>query len=357
MKNTGNCKYEVKAVIGHKLDGSPIRKSFYGKSKREAKQKATDYIVEHGQEAKDPASRVTYAELNEMYMTDRRKLIRNNTEAQYECISRIPLDEFNTWYLSDITKRDVTSFADRLSEKYSYNYTKSIVAIMSSVFAYGIDNNIVSSNPCKGIRFKSSVEKRSRSVYTEEEAAEILKYTLRRYEGLSVHIMLSYGTTISETLGIQYSDIDFKSGTIKICRSVTKSKGNVVVDEPKNKHRKRTIAVSQETLDYIKSNHDPEYKYLIHSDEKDLPYDPQHWRWQVYKKFMEAVRIHFEDEGKEIPILNPHELRHTRATIWVNSGVNLFAIAEEMGWTDLEMLRNVYGHPDIHKIKGMLGII
>ena len=55
-------------------------------------------------------------------------------------------------------------------------------------------------------------------------------------------------------------------------------------------------------------------------------------------------------------ILNPHELRHTRATLWVEQDRNLFAIAEQMGWSDLEMLKKTYGHPDIQKIKSMLGI-
>ena len=53
MKNSNNCRYEVKRTVGHKLDGTPIRKSFYGKSKREAKQKADDWIIQNGKDAKE----------------------------------------------------------------------------------------------------------------------------------------------------------------------------------------------------------------------------------------------------------------------------------------------------------------
>ena len=356
MKNNLNCKCEYKATIGYTLDGKPVRKSFYGKSKREAKQKADNYIIEHGREEKDPAGKVTFGQLYDMYFEDHSKIIRKNSLAHYESISKHILNVFQETPMSRISKRDITKFANDMSEKYSANYVKQAIGILSSVFSFGIDNEIVTNNPCKGIKYKSKIEKKERHVYTKEEADAILEYTLKHPEGLSVHIMLSYGTTISETLGMKYSDIDFENGTISICRSVTKSRGVVNVDEPKNAHRKRLIAVSDETLDYIKRIHDTEYEYLVHSDSKKEPYDPQKWRWQIYKKFMTAAQTCLEDKGIDIDILNPHELRHTRATIWVEQNINLFAIAEEMGWTDLEMLKKVYGHPDIQKIKSMLQI-
>ena len=145
------------------------------------------------------------------------------------------------------------------------------------------------------------------------------------------------------------------AGVIGLLHSKTVYFKNVKVD----KNRKVQLENDKEVfwLDYIKANHNPEFLYLINDGiNKDLPYDPSKWRWQVYKKFMEAAQAVMKFKGLDIPTLNPHELRHTRATIWVEKGVNLFAIAEEMGWSDLDMLRKVYGHPDILKLKGMLGI-
>ena len=163
--------------------------------------------------------------------------------------------------------------------------------------------------------------------------------------------MLSYGTTISETLGIQYDDIDFEDKTIHISRGVTRTTGAVVVDKPKNKHRVRTIAVSEATLKHIESVHDKKYTYLIHEDDPEQPYDPQHFRNHVFKKFMDDMH-----KTLNIKKLNPHELRHTRATLWVEQDINLFAIAEEMGWSDLQMLKEVYGHPKLEKLRSMLKI-
>ena len=71
MKNNTGCRYEVKITVGKSLDGSPIRKSFYGKSKREAKAKAEEYLIENGRQAKDPAYNITYRDLAEAYMKEK----------------------------------------------------------------------------------------------------------------------------------------------------------------------------------------------------------------------------------------------------------------------------------------------
>lgn len=357
MKNNTGCRYEVKITVGRNLDGSPIRKSFYGKSKREAKAKAEEYLIENGRQAKDPAYNITYRDLAEAYMKEKESYLRPNSVYRMKTLLRKTIEALGDRKIVSVTKRDVSDVLNAMSEKYTENYLKDLHSFLASVFKYAVENGWLSVNPCAGIHYKVKNKAKERRVYTQEEADAILEYTLRRAEGLSVHLMLSYGTTISETLGMQYNDVNFEEGTIRIERAVTKIGGNLDVNDPKNKHRKRVIAISSETVELIRKNCDPSFRYLIHADDPELPYDPQRWRWQVYAKFMQAAQNYiFDNCGYEIEIINPHELRHTRATLWVEQDRNLYAIAEEMGWSDLQMLKQVYGHPDIQKIKNMLGI-
>jgi integrase len=73
---------------------------------------------------------------------------------------------------------------------------------------------------------------------------------------------------------------------------------------------------------------------------------------------MKEMREYYlkQDPPVNIPVLNPHELRHTRATLWVNDGKNLLAIAETMGWGDLKMLRQRYAHSDVNVIRNALDL-
>lgn len=357
MKNKSGCRYEVKITVGKRIDGTPLRKSFYGKSKREAKAKAEEYLIENGKQIRDPASTLTFSELTEMYFSEKKNFIRNNSLNSLHCVMKRLNDYFENQKIVSITKREVSEYLAALAEDYSESYLKMIYSFLSGCFDYAVDNGWLQTSPCHGLKFKSKNKPKERRVYNQEEADAILEFTLTRADGLSVHLMLGYGTSTSETLGIKYSDVDFEAGTISINQSVTKASGKIDIGDPKNSHRKRTIAISSDTVEFIRRTCKPEYKYLIHSgDNPDSPYDPKHWRWQIYKKFMTAAKEHLLEQDIDIEILNPHELRHSRATLWVNEDRNLFAIAEEMGWSDLQMLRKVYGHPDIQKIKNMLGI-
>lgn len=356
MKAKGpNSKVEVKVTIGHDQNGKAIRKSFYGRSKRDAKNKAEQFLID--QAINDvPVEQMTFDQLAKEYLKEKEKTIRYSTMLNYEHKIKSFSAYIGNVPISKITKKSISGYADMISQKYMQSGVKITITILRMIFGYAVDNGYISANPCKSVKYKSVKENKNKSVYSEEEAAKVLEYAYTRKEGLAVDIMLGYGTSVSETMGIQYGDIDFDNRIIHINRGVTQSGRDVVVDEPKNKHRKRAIAVSSRTIEHIRQFADPESLYVFSSKKKkDQCTNPGIFRKNYYN-FMNEMHNHYLEQGIDIPVLNPHELRHTRASIWVNQDVNLFAIAEEMGWSDLSMLRKVYGHPDIDKLRGMLNI-
>lgn len=46
----------------------------------------------------------------------------------------------------------------------------------------------------------------------------------------------------------------------------------------------------------------------------------------------------------EIPQLSVHELRHTRATLWIAQGIDPYLVARLLGHSDLKMLTKIYDH-------------
>ena len=57
-----------------------------------------------------------------------------------------------------------------------------------------------------------------------------------------------------------------------------------------------------------------------------------------------------------IKILHCHELRHTRATLLKDNGVDLFSIAKLMGHSNLDMLSKRYAHNNVETLKKALGM-
>lgn len=56
----------------------------------------------------------------------------------------------------------------------------------------------------------------------------------------------------------------------------------------------------------------------------------------------------------DIPILSPHELRHTRATLWITQGMDPYMSARLLGHSDLKMLTKIYDHASTETLRKVL---
>lgn len=52
-----------------------------------------------------------------------------------------------------------------------------------------------------------------------------------------------------------------------------------------------------------------------------------------------------------IPILTPHELRHTYGTLLRENGVDIYTIQKVMGHSDISVTADIYVHNDINVLR------
>lgn len=56
----------------------------------------------------------------------------------------------------------------------------------------------------------------------------------------------------------------------------------------------------------------------------------------------------------ELPELSPHELRHTRATLWVAQGMEPLMVIRLLGHCDMKMLTKIYDHTSVDTLRAAL---
>lgn len=356
--------YEYKATIGTNAAGKKVRKSFYSsKSLKDAKAKAEQYKIDYEVRlaAGDvvPLNRVNFEEIALKVLNYKKEKVKANTwELNWNNVIRNHLiPYFKNTNLSTIVENDISDYF--LTKKHLSKATlRKHLSCLQEIFKNAMKNHYISSNPVEGYRLEFGEKSKKKKVYTPEQAENVLSYARSHRFGLDIILLLKYGMSVSELLGLKYSDVDFEDKTIHIQRGVTLADHKIIIDDTKNEFRNRVIAVSNTTIDMIRSRRDDSkfHSEFIITNSRGTVCRPDNWRKRHYHAFMGEMHITFMKHGIDIPILNPHELRHTRASIWVNEGKNLYAIAAEMGWSDLEMLRKVYGHPNIKKLRTQLDI-
>lgn len=375
--NRADKRYEVKITVGRDISGKCIQKSFYStKSKDDAKKKGLEYLnaLEHGrleEIIKNQNFTVWSQRWLETYIKNR---VKGSTYySNYELpLQRHLIPYFGKMNLADIRPSHVIEFINNKIESYPTETVRKFIVCLSQIMEAAVDENFCVRNP---VTKKCTVPKKkketSKRAYTPEQYQLVLQYA-KSVKAVDIMILLKTGISRSELLGLRWNDVDLQNKVLHIRQGVTEFKDSKtgkyskIADEPKNGYRVRDIPIDDELTDTL--NRLPRQieigenkklcipptiiqpEYVIH-DSKGNMANPRNWSKRNYNNFMMQMNAHYLEEGKNIPMLNAHELRHTRLTLWANAGVSIYMIAKLAGHTDLKMLAKVYGHSDIEAMR------
>ena len=191
------------------------------------------------------------------------------------------------------------NISDRSLDKYRQ--------VISGFFQWCADEEYISKNPCKTIKeIKYEVEPRhSLTRYQLELVRRLCK---SKRDLAIVDVLYSTGCRVTELINMKFSDIDMNNNSIHI---VGKGK----------KHN--TVYLNTNALlsleDYIKSERKGESEYIFVKERK--PYN------QLSTRSIEFLFNQMNTDFK----LTPHIIRHTSATLALQSGMSITQVQKMLG--------------------------
>jgi len=165
-----------------------------------------------------------------------------------------------------------------------------------------------------------------------------------RYEALFV-LAIHYGLRQGELLGLKWSDVDLKEGTLQVRRTMSESRAGRIEEQPKS-GKGRRIELSQTTIEALKSHCErqqeekkgtEEYKDqgLIFATTVGTPTNSKNLYWRSFKPILERAGL---------PNICFHELRHTCATIRFMRGQQPKRVQELLGHASIVQTMDTYSH-------------
>ena len=149
-------------------------------------------------------------------------------------------------------------------------------------------------------------------------------------------LALSTGMRRGELLALQWDDINFTTGEVKISRQVQSVKGKLHISQPKTKSSVRSIILPPALLEVLR-----EYRQSVNSRwlfpspvKEDVPRDPTSCRKRLSKILEHAGCKH----------VRFHDLRHTFATHAIQYGMDVKTLAATIGHASVETTLNIYSH-------------
>ena len=351
--------YRISKVVGHKINAAgnevPVRKEFYGESKKEAEEKYREYMAKKSQGLESNKQYFGIMAENWIYeflihdpkLKDRTKDLYTHTWEKYVKPSEIyhlPLDE--------VTAGTIQKLYNSLD--CSGNVIATINKVMSRFYKYLVMEGYATHNITSSLSLRKGKERRAEDIviWTEEELKTILSSFDKAQNGFRLRFLLVLaaftGCRINELLGLKYEDIT--ENGLRICRQV--------VDTPTFKRGKKTV--HSLGIGELKS----------HSSYRTIPLNPVvmselklHKRWHKEDMLKNGYRTDFifttntgrlcDDQNllsscyryyKRIGI-EPrgfHTYRHTFGTMLCKRGVPIQTASVLLGHSDINITAKYY---------------
>lgn len=155
----------------------------------------------------------------------------------------------------------------------------------------------------------------------------------------------------SELLGLKWGDINYKNKTIHISRATTAVNRKPVTAPPKSKSSIRTLPVSSELIEMLKSQKGPKDDFIVLTANKKVLDDSQFTRTRYKTFFIDLQAAH-----PEIEKLSPHELRHTCGTLLYAKTKDIYAVSKYLGHANIGITTKYYMHEDVEVLRTNLGV-
>lgn len=349
-------KWVGQFTAGRKADGKINRKSVYGNTRKEVKEKITKALAE--------VQENTFIEKNDVKLID---VVSSYCEQQYNAnklseasylrkketvkiISKLKIAEMK---IQNINIKDINESLIQIKD-YSNSVIAKVCGLLSTCFDYAILLKLINNNPfkIKGaiIRPRSTREDKKVDALTVEEQKLFISQLSKsndEYKDI-FYIAIYSGMRISEILALQGKDINLEKRTININKTLTKNmNGKTILGKTT-----KTYAGTREIpfldvlypilVNYTNSNflflHDGKFigHNTINTHFKKICKDAN-IRVNIIKKKKKDKYVNLKTSE-----VNTHMLRHTFATRCIESGMSAVVLSKILGHADIETTLNTY---------------
>ncbi|HEY5555907.1 tyrosine-type recombinase/integrase [Acetobacterium sp.] len=340
-------KKRIRITVGHTYDGEPIRKSFYGKSVKECNEKIDAYKLEVATEKKQEWDETLFESWADKWLNIyKENIVSDSTYYGYKlCIDHLN-DYFGDYNIRMIRAIDIQQFFKTKAE-FSQSMVDKIRITLNAIFETAIENDLFIKNPMANIKPKGkpALEKQP---YTIDEYEVVVKYAMTHPEGLGAFIILKTGIRKGELMGLNPAkDIDFVKRLLSVNRVITDDTGTPKMKTTgKSEKALRVIPLDDVFCDFLKNDirmYRDDYLFKTHHGKI---MGPRVWANYHYKKYTDDLKI----AHPELPLLSPHELRHTYGTILYKFGTDVFTLQKLLGHASIETTTKIYVHDDVEDL-------
>lgn len=283
----------------------------------------------------DPSdAKVTISELAGVWLQDQGAVLKPSSMHPLESAWRVHVQpRWGRVQVGAVRYSDVRSWVTELAGSRGAVTVIRAHGILASVLDIAVRDRRLSENPARGVKLPKKTPKRR--VYLTHRQVDLLAEE-SRYPEL-VYFLAYTGLRWGEATGLRIGDLDDARRRVHVQENAVMVNGTVHTGTPKS-HVSRSVPYPDFLETAIRAAaHGKSLRQLLFGDGEEhmrLPNSKDGW-------FANAVKRARLLDGS-FPVVTPHDLRHTAASLAISAGANVKAVQRMLGHASAAMTLDTY---------------
>lgn len=355
-------RYAVQIYLGKDENGKRKIKTVYGKTQKEANEKAEELKTQLGKGLDINSKNKTFKDWAKFFLVAQKSSLSEseyNTKEKrisffYSYFGSSPIEAVRPFQIESA----LTALAKKNPATGKPTAKKTLAAYKqgcSQVFKFAIKNRIIEYNPVDYAELPKNAPKTERRALSETERSWIteLDSTKQRAKRAAM-IAMFCGLRRGEMTALTWNDIDFEKKTITVNKSYDFK--NNALKLPKTAAGVRVVQMPDVLAEFLKSEKRTSIYVVVTAKNKMMSVDS--WKRAIQSLLVDIEIAHGTAKGKEkkkkkcepkptvftLPPFGWHDLRHTYATLLFEAGVDVLTAQYLLGHESPQTTMEIYTH-------------
>jgi integrase len=339
-------------TIGKDAAGRLKRKSFYGNTRAEVREKLDAYREQMNLGVdQETAKNLTFGEwLANWLDLYKRPRLRTSTFENYQMYARLHIEPaLGHIPLASLNADDIQSLYNKLQKAGKAPATiHKIHQIIHSCLGKAVEKRMLAWNPSTATE-RPPVRPEEAKALTEEDMDKFLAAMDRESHKWRAAFLTLLGTglRVGELLALEWGDIDFAGGLIYVRRGLSRTRAGLVVEAPKTEKSKSAVPVPETVLAALREHQKAQKVIIMENRDRykntALVFPTDVGTYMLPRNFQRHYYALLKKAGISQRV-KLHGLRHTFATRLLEQGESLRVVQELLRHTDIKTTANIYSH-------------
>ena len=231
-------------------------------------------------------------------------------------------------------------------KQLSAKSVRNAAGILSKALADAVRGELIANNPAANLDLPRTVKAPPKVMESAEQTVFLDAIRKTPYERIFLFGLYT-GARISEVLGLQWKNIDMKTGEIRIDKQLSRKNRESASRELKGTktHKGRVIIVPRYVLDMLKAQDIQQKEWRLRAGQlwnnpDGLVFTRENGSPMPHTTIANSFKRIAEKIGR--PDLSFHSLRHTFITDEIRSGTDVKTVSEMAGHSTIAVTMDVY---------------